>query len=81
MTELYNSKKPIFIEVATIERTISKTKGDMREIENVTKEINADVVKSREDFIDIEAKGCKFQRFKVLLNGTESPIYKFTEGS
>ena len=56
LTELYNSKKPIFIEVATIERTISKTKGDMREIENVTKEINADVVKSREDFIDIEAK-------------------------
>lgn len=30
-----------------------------------------------EYFIDIEAKGCKFPRFKVLLNGTESPIYKF----
>jgi hypothetical protein len=31
-----------------------------------------------EYFIDIEAKGCKFPRFKVLLNGNELPVYKFS---
>jgi hypothetical protein len=32
-----------------------------------------------EYFIDVEAKGCKFPRFKVLLDGKQLPGYKFTE--
>lgn len=56
LTELYNSKKPINIELFTAERILSKTKGEMKEIDNVTKEINSDVVKAKEDLIDIEDK-------------------------
>jgi len=33
-----------------------------------------------EYYLDIEARGCKFPRFKVILNGTELPVYKFSEG-
>jgi hypothetical protein len=32
-----------------------------------------------EYFVEIDAKGCKFPRFKVILNGTELPLYKFSE--
>jgi len=32
-----------------------------------------------EYFIDVEARGCKFPRFKVLLDGKQLPGYKFTE--
>jgi hypothetical protein len=32
-----------------------------------------------EYFVEIDVKGCKFPRFKVILNGTELPLYKFNE--
>lgn len=56
LTELYNSKKPINIEIATGEKILAKTKAEMKEIENVTNEINAYVVNAKEDLLDIETK-------------------------
>lgn len=56
LTELFNSKKPINAQVLSYEKEISKTKDSLKNIRNVSVEINSYVKKAKEELRDVESK-------------------------